>query len=166
VDLKGIGKGRHKNHARGPTNGRWNGGRDSWLRWQPEYRSWAMMMNRCRNPNADDWSYYGGRGITVCQAWLEYVNFLRDMGRRPTPKHTLERRNNNGNYNKRNCYWATRQQQARNRPAYLKLSLLIARKIRKEYARGVVRQVDLSARYKTNQATISQIIRGVAWRES
>jgi hypothetical protein len=157
----GVGKGNHKNHASGPATG----GRSSWLRWQPEYRSWAMMMNRCRNPNADDWSHYGGRGITVCQAWLEYTNFLRDMGRKPTPKHTLERKNNNGNYNKRNCYWATRQQQARNR-AYAFLSLPVARRIRMAYAKGGVRQTDLAQRYGTHQAHISRIIRGVAWQEN
>ncbi len=63
-----------------------------------------------------DYAYYGGRGITVCKAWLKFENFLADMGRRPTPAHTLERKNANKNYTPSNCVWATREAQARNRP--------------------------------------------------
>jgi hypothetical protein len=81
----------------------------------PEYRSWQMMKNRCLNTNARDYAHYGGRGIKVCQRWLSFENFLADMGRRPTPKHTLDRKNSNGNYNPSNCRWATRLEQTRNR---------------------------------------------------
>lgn len=82
----------------------------------PEYRSWQMMKNRCLNIRARDYAYYGGRGITVCKAWLRFENFLTDMGRKPTPEHTLERKNVNKNYTPSNCVWATRETQARNRP--------------------------------------------------
>lgn len=85
----------------------------------PEYRSWQMMRNRCLNKNAMDYSYYGGRGITIDPQWDSYENFLRDMGRRPTPTHSLDRIDSNGNYNASNCKWATRKEQARNR-AYAK----------------------------------------------
>lgn len=82
----------------------------------PEYRSWQMMRNRCNNPKARDYPYYGGRGITICKRWDKFENFLADMGRRPAAAYTLERKRTNGNYTPRNCIWATRETQARNRP--------------------------------------------------
>jgi hypothetical protein len=81
----------------------------------PEYRSWQMMKNRCLNTRARDYDYYGGRGITVCKEWLVFANFLADMGRRPTPEHTLERVDVSKGYAPDNCTWATRETQARNR---------------------------------------------------
>jgi hypothetical protein len=79
----------------------------------PEYRTWAGMLNRSRNPNALDFHNYGGRGIRVCARWQRYENFLADMGRRP-PGTSLERCNNNRGYSPHNCYWATHRQQMSN----------------------------------------------------
>lgn len=81
----------------------------------PEYRSWQMLKNRCLNPRAGDYAYYGGRGIRVCERWLLFSNFLEDMGRRPTAEHTLDRVNGDGDYTPANCAWATRKAQSRNR---------------------------------------------------
>ena len=54
----------------------------------PEYRTWQMMKNRCLNPRAEDYAYYGGRGITIDPAWVNsYIDFLKDVGRRPSPAH-------------------------------------------------------------------------------
>ena len=81
----------------------------------PEYRSWAEMKQRCFNPNHKQYSDYGGRGITVCDRWLNFKNFLADMGSRPSPKHSLDRINNDGDYCPDNCRWATKAEQVNNR---------------------------------------------------
>jgi hypothetical protein len=81
-----------------------------------EHRSWAAMIQRCTNPNVERYPCYGGRGITVCDHWrFSYSNFLADMGRKPTIKHSLDRINVNGNYEKLNCRWATIIEQANNK---------------------------------------------------
>ena len=81
----------------------------------PEYRVWTNMKTRCFNQGNRQFANYGARGITVCDRWRDsFESFLADMGRCP-PGLTLDRINNDGNYEPGNCRWATRQQQARNR---------------------------------------------------
>ncbi len=78
------------------------------------YRIWCAMKQRCLNPNTAAYHRYGGRGITVCERWVTFENFLADMGERPEGL-SLERVNNNGNYEPGNCVWATPKMQAANR---------------------------------------------------
>lgn len=82
----------------------------------PEYSVWRSMKQRCFNPKNPEYKNYGARGVTVCKEWFDSFDvFLSDMGYRPTPKHSLDRIDNNGNYESDNCRWATIKQQNSNK---------------------------------------------------
>lgn len=80
-----------------------------------EYRAWQLIKRRCYNPNDEKYPHYGGRGIQVCERWRNsFPNFLADMGPRPSPLHSIDRKDVNGNYTLANCQWATDIEQMRN----------------------------------------------------
>lgn len=82
----------------------------------PEYMAWGDMIKRCTNPNDKGYHNYGGRGISVCYRWLSsFENFYADMGPRPSDDHSIDRRDNDGNYEPGNCHWATKEEQDNNR---------------------------------------------------
>lgn len=80
-----------------------------------EYRSWRSMKMRCLLPTYRQYQHYGGRGIAVCDSWMKFENFFSDMGFKPTPLHSIDRIDNDGDYEPRNCRWATDVEQNRNK---------------------------------------------------
>lgn len=81
----------------------------------PEYTAWAHIVQRCTNSKSPNYSDYGGRGITIESRWLDFREFLQDIGLRPSPLHTIERKDNDKGYFPDNCRWATQSEQQRNK---------------------------------------------------
>lgn len=79
------------------------------------YKAWINMKSRCENPAATSYEYYGGRGVSVCERWQKFEAFFDDMGHPPSPAHSLDRIDPDGNYEPDNCRWATSTEQVRNR---------------------------------------------------
>jgi len=139
----------------------------------PTYKTWAGMKRRCLNPKNKDFQFYGGRGIEVCETWLEFPNFLADMGEKPEGL-TLERIDNDGNYEPRNCKWASQKDQIANRRPYLvpatqgernwghKLTAEDIRKIRADPAPTPYQR--LANIYGVTRGAIRKIILGQTWR--
>lgn len=133
-----------------------------------EYTIWIAMKKRCFNVASDAYPQYGGRGITVCEAWRNsYERFLFDVGRRPSPSHTLDRIDNDGSYEPGNVRWATRSEQQRNRRVNHVLTLNGVTRCIAEWAdvTGIAFHV-LSARLKKGWSIERMLNTPVAQRRS
>ena len=116
----------------------------------PVYAIWNMMKQRCTLPTNAQYAYYGGRGIKVCDEWLTFENFYRDMGDPPFKGASLERRNSNGNYCKENVIWATRTQQANNK----------RNSVRFDFRGENLTIKEIASKYNINWKTLSSRIYG------
>ena len=132
------------------------------LRYVPEFHIWRQMIYRCEDPSRHGYERYGGRGIKVCQRWLDsFHDFLSDMGPRPSPLHSLDRADNDGNYEPANCRWATRQVQILNRSLTRPVST-----DKGEYfpsTREACRQIGANAKMVKNAVASGAKYMGRAW---
>ncbi len=129
----------------------------------PEYHTWSHIRHRCYNPNDKRYENYGGRGIKVCQRWLDsYENFLLDMGKRPSPAHTLDRIDNDGDYTVENCRWATLLEQNQNKSTN-KLTEESVKSIYLRRAQGL--SLDkIAAEFGIDATSVAKIVNGQLWR--
>lgn len=117
-----------------------------------EYRIWSTMKTRCLNKNHQNYRLYGGRGITISNRWLHFNNFLNEMGKCPSGM-TLERKNVNGNYSKRNCVWATTYTQCRNKRTNVYKTAYGKKMIITDWARA----------YKMPYTSFRRLIDNIGW---
>lgn len=131
----------------------------------PEYNTWRHMKARCYNPKDPRYLNYGAKGVVVCEGWCNsYEAFLADMGRRPSPQHTLERINVYGNYEPGNCVWLVAELQARNQ-RQTKLTVEGVQLAKDWLAQGYSQQT-IADLLGVSQTLISQIKLGVIWKDA
>lgn len=130
----------------------------------PTCISWRNMKARCDNPNNDNYSNYGGKGIKVCERWYNFSNFLADMGERPKGT-TLDRIDRDGDYDPDNCKWSTYAEQTRNRSISV-LTLDSATEIACELIKNNRTHQDIADQYCVSRSVVTRIGSGARWPEA
>lgn len=125
------------------------------------YRTWQSMIARCTNPRLSEWRYYGGRGITVCEHWRTFENFLADMGEKP-PGRSIDRINNDGNYEPGNCRWATKFEQSIN-TRRTKLTASKAEEIRRLRRETGMPYARIAERFGISEGHARNVCVGLQW---
>jgi hypothetical protein len=123
---------------------------------------WTSMHRRCEDPGVAGYKHYGGRGIGVCDRWDDFRAFMSDMGPKPSPGHSIDRINVNGNYEPSNCRWATATEQAQNKRNTV-LSLEIAQVMRELYASGVSLR-EIATGLGLTYESVKSVVRQGAWK--
>lgn len=123
-----------------------------------EYQTWVQMRSRCFSQSDNRYARYGARGITVCDRWATFPKFLEDMGHKPSPRHSLDRIDNNGNYEPSNCRWATSVQQMRNR----RVTKLSDDRV-EEIKAATGSQSSIGRRFGISQSMVSRVRSGECW---
>jgi len=123
----------------------------------PEYRTWNGMVNRCHNTKNGSYHRYGARGISVCDSWRwSFENFLKDMGEKPADEYSIDRVDNEGDYTKENCRWATKREQANNRRSSYNIT----------HDGVTLTQIQWARRLKINQPTLSRWLKnGMSFKD-
>jgi hypothetical protein len=122
------------------------------------------MKTRCLNPNASKFAIYGARGITIDPQWVaSYEHFLKDMGRKPSSLHTIERIDNNLGYSASNCRWATHTEQARNRRS-TKLTATQVDAIKTALSEKILSPKKIAAMFNITRGSVYDISNGRKWR--
>lgn len=131
-----------------------------------EYRIWKNMISRCETPSQSVYPHYGGRGIKVCDRWRNsFEVFLADMGPRPSPRHSIDRIDVDGDYEPNNCRWADAAEQRANRRDPLKLDAVSACLIRHMRRRGAKLR-ELARAFGVSEQSVSRVVRGKAWADA
>ena len=131
-----------------------------------EYSVWETMKARCYNSNVKAYKYYGARGISVCDRWLQGIeNFYSDMGKRPTDKHDIDRIDSNGNYEPNNCRWATKTQNSRNRECVI-MSMEKARELRAMRDNTTLSFKKIGMKFGIGKSHAMSIYKNKIWKEA
>lgn len=135
------------------------------LRKHPLYQTWFNMIQRCEVASCISYKNYGAKGVRVCDRWKSVASFIEDMGEKPDSSYTLDRIDPNKGYEPGNCRWASRKEQSRKRPHYVKLDMQQARQIRRLRGEGVAIK-NIAQDFGVSIHTVKKIIYNEYWVES